>query len=97
MTTMAYEQRDNSGSLFRNEKREKDTHPNATGTALIDGVEYYVSAWTKEGRKGKFQSLSFKRKEQRQEAPARRQSYGDASGGSYGRQPADLRDDELPY
>lgn len=57
---MAYEQRDNSGTLFKNEKREKDTHPNATGKAMIGGVMYYVSAWTKDGAKGKFQSLSFK-------------------------------------
>ena len=53
---MAYEQRDNSGTLFRNDKREKDSQPNATGTAMVDGVEYYVSAWTKEGRNGKFQA-----------------------------------------
>ena len=62
---MAYEQRDNSGTLFRNDKREKDSQPNATGTAMVDGVEYYVSAWTKEGRNGKFQSLAFKRKDER--------------------------------
>ena len=59
---MAYQQKDNSGSLFKNDRREKDTHPHATGSALIDGVEYWVSAWTKEGAKGKWQSLAFKRK-----------------------------------
>lgn len=62
---MAYEQKDMSGTLFKNDRREKDSHPHAKGTALIDGVEYWVSAWTKEGSKGKFQSLSFQRKEQR--------------------------------
>lgn len=88
---MAYEQRDNSGTLFRNDKREKDTHPNATGTALIDGVLYEVSAWTKDGRGGKFQSLSFKRKEQR---PQPRQDYASASGGL----PATSYDDqEIPF
>lgn len=56
---MAYEQRDNSGTLFKNEKRTTDKHPNATGTAMIGGVTYRVSAWTKDGAKGKFQSLSF--------------------------------------
>jgi hypothetical protein len=57
---MAYEQRDNSGSLFRNDKREKETHPQAKGSAMIGGVEYWVSAWTKEARDGsKYQSLSF--------------------------------------
>lgn len=54
-----FEQRPNTGALFKNEKREKDTHPHATGSALIGGVEYWVSAWTKEGKNGKFQSLAF--------------------------------------
>lgn len=63
---MSFEQRDNSGALFRNDKKEKDTHPNATGTAMIDGVVYYISAWTKEGKSGRFQSLSFKRKDETQ-------------------------------
>ena len=85
---MAYEQKDNTGTLFKNDRREKDTHPHATGTALIDGVEYYVSAWTKEGKKGKFQSLSFKPKEQR------RPDDGDAG---YGRQPRDMDDREIPF
>jgi hypothetical protein len=85
---MAYETKDNSGSLFRNDKREKDSHPHATGTAIIDGVAYWVSAWTKEGKNGKFQSLSFKRKEER--AQEIRQ---EARGSSLGR---DL-DDDIPF
>ena len=61
---MAYEQKDMSGSLFKNNKREKDTHPNATGTCMIDGVEYWVSAWTKyDKNENPWQSLAFKRKE----------------------------------
>lgn len=60
---MAYEPKENSGSLFKNEKKTKDTHPNLQGSALIDGVEYWVSGWTKEGKKGKWISLAFKPKE----------------------------------
>jgi hypothetical protein len=71
---MAYEQRDNTGTIFRNDRREKDSQPNARGTALIEGVEYEISAWTKQGQKGPFQSLSFKRKEQRQPEAAPRSS-----------------------
>ena len=63
---MAYEMKDMSGSLFKNQKREKDTHPNATGSCLIDGVEYWISSWTKEDKNGnKWQSLAFKRKEEK--------------------------------
>lgn len=59
---MAYEQRDNSGTLFKNERKvEGDNKPNMTGKAMIDGVMYFFDAWTKEGSKGRFQSVSFKR------------------------------------
>lgn len=55
-----YEQRDNSGSLFKNDKRSKDTQPNAQGKAMIGGKMYYVSAWTKRDKNGNpWQSLSF--------------------------------------
>lgn len=66
---MAYEQRENSGSLFKNEKKENENHPNATGKALIGNVMYYVSAWTKEGAKGKWQSLAFKPVEEKASKP----------------------------
>lgn len=69
---MAYEQRDNSGSIFVNDRKEKDTHPDRTGTAMIDGVMYYVSGWLKQSAKGQFLSLAFKRKDdQPQTAPQR--------------------------
>lgn len=97
---MAYELKENSGSLFKNERREKDSHPNATGTALIGGVEYWVSAWTKKGAKGAFQSLAFKVKEPKREEPRRQEqtSYDrddrrTGNGGGFSR---DL-DDEIPF
>lgn len=65
---MAYEQKDNSGSLFKNDKREKDSHPNAKGSCMIDGVDYWVSAWTKFDKNGNpWQSLAFQKKEERKE------------------------------
>ena len=65
---MSYEPKDMSGSLFRNDKREKDTHPHAKGDCVIDGKAYWISAWTKDGKNGKFQSLAFKPKEAKPEA-----------------------------
>ena len=59
-----YEQKDNAGALFINDKREKETQPNAKGSAMIGGVEYWVSAWTNTSSKGtKYQSLKFERKD----------------------------------
>lgn len=62
---MAYEQRDNSGTVFNNDRKESPNHPDRSGSAMIDGVEYWVSGWVKNGAKGQFLSLAFKKKEQR--------------------------------
>lgn len=66
---MAFEQKENSGSLFKNDRKSSDSQPNAKGTALIGGVEYWVSAWTKKDKNGNnWQSLSFTPKEQKKPA-----------------------------
>ena len=92
---MAYEQRDLTGSLFKNDRKEKDTHADYRGSALIEGAEYWLDAWINEDRNGnKYMSLKFKRKEARSGYagshngdPATNRSGGTAS------QPADLDDD----
>jgi len=63
---MAYEQRDNSGILFKNDRKQKDTHPDRQGTAMVNGVMYEVAGWIKQGAKGPFLTLAFKRKEGQQ-------------------------------
>ena len=69
---MAYAKKDNDGVLFANRDRKSDRHPNAKGDALIDGVEYWVSAWTNTSKAGaKYQSLKFTRKETRGDASER--------------------------
>ena len=63
---MAYEQRDNSGSLFKNDKKDSDKHPDRKGSAMIGGVHYWVSGWVKQDRNGQpWMSLSFQPKEQK--------------------------------
>lgn len=62
---MAFEKKPNSGALFRNDKREGDNQPNAKGDCIIDGAEYWVSAWTNTAKDGaKYQSLKFTRKDE---------------------------------
>lgn len=62
---MSNEPRDYSGALFKNARKEKDTHPDYNGTAMINGVHMWVSAWIKESSKGvKYMSLAFKKKDE---------------------------------
>lgn len=66
---MAYEKKPESGALFRNDKKEKDSHPDYKGDALIDGKLYWVSSWVNESKGGKkYMSLAFKLKDE-QAAP----------------------------
>lgn len=82
---MAYEQRDNSGTLFKNDRKETEKHPDRTGTAMIDGVMYWVSGWVKEGSKGPFMSLAFKRRD------------ADAKPAKGGSQNDDMDGDRIPF
>lgn len=85
------------GVLFKNDRKEKDTHPDYKGSCEVDGVEFWLSAWIKTGQKGKFMSLSFSPKEEAAAPPpppARTRDKAEAwrAGAPAGRG----RDDEDP-
>ena len=64
------EQRDNSGTLGKNDRqREGKNDPGYAGQCMIDGKGYWISAWVKEGNRGKFFSLAFKPKQAPAQAP----------------------------
>jgi hypothetical protein len=52
------EKRDNSGVLFANDKKDNEKAPNYKGNMMVDGQEYWLSAWVKEGKNGKFLGLA---------------------------------------
>ena len=73
----------NSGALFENQRREKESHPHLRGSCTIktpDGevLEFWVSAWQKTSKKGDdFFSLSFQPKDEEKEskeAPVKKSS-----------------------
>ena len=58
------------GALFKNDRKEKETHPDYNGTINVGGVDYWLNSWLKKDRNGKtYMSLSVKPKEPRQETP----------------------------
>jgi hypothetical protein len=86
---MAFEHNDNSGSMFHNERKTKPSHPDRTGSCVVDGKEYWVSGWIKESKKpgGKaWLSLAFTPKE---ESSGRRSSEPSTDTGSM--------DDDIPF
>ena len=88
---MAFEPRDNSGVLFKNDRKERDTHADYNGTIMVDGREYYLNAWIKDGARGKFMSLSVKPKEARAKDDYKKPAKQAAPMDDYG------LDDAVPF
>jgi hypothetical protein len=56
-------QRDNSGVLFKSDNRDNERAPHYKGNITVDGKDYWLSAWVKEGKSGKFMGLAVSPKE----------------------------------
>lgn len=67
---MGWEPKEGSGSLFKAEQKS-DKAPGYRGDIMLDGVVYELAAWVKEGKNGKFFSLSGQPKTQDKRAPAK--------------------------
>jgi hypothetical protein len=67
---MAYEMRENSGSVFKNDrKREGKKDADYTGSINVDGVDYWINGWLKKSEgKPSWLSLSVSPKEQKQQS-----------------------------
>lgn len=56
---MAYEHKNGSGALFKNDKQGNESRPDYRGDLMIEGTLYEIAAWVKESGSGKkFMSLS---------------------------------------
>lgn len=88
---MAYDNT-NRWTLNKNDRKEKDTHPDYKGSLNVDGVDYWIDGWIKEGANGKFISGSLKPKQDRTGVG---QAIGAQPASAFESQ-ADL-DDDVPF
>ena len=63
----------NRGALFKNDRKEKDSHPDYTGNINVGGEEFWLSAWVKEKNGDKFFSMALKPKDEKAAKPAPKQ------------------------
>lgn len=76
---MTYEVKPNTGSLFKNDRKESDSHPDYKGSAVIGGVEGWLDAWINTSANGvKYMSLKFKPKDAPQQTAS--QAYAGVGG-----------------
>lgn len=55
----------NSGIISKNDRKKTDKHPDYTGSAEVDNVEYWVSGWINESPDGRrYLKLSFTQKDE---------------------------------
>jgi hypothetical protein len=99
----------NTGLLKKNERKEKDSHPDYNGSVNVEGVDYWLSAWVKVGREGsklagqKYFSLALTPKDEQQDRPAPRASRPAPAAPARRPAPAPQRggfedmDDDIPF
>ena len=58
------QKRDNSGNFSVNRNKKTEKHPDFQGSITVEGKEYWLSIWAKNGKNGEFWSCSVNLKEQ---------------------------------
>ncbi len=82
----------NRGSIWKNDDKESDKHPDFKGSLNVEGVEYWVSAWKrKPDASAKAPALSFSIKPKEDKPVAGRGQAGRDQG-----RRIDM-DDEIPF
>jgi hypothetical protein len=63
------EQKENTGAIFLNDKREKDTQPMYKGKLNYKGQDIEIALWVRDGKNGKFFSAKLSEPYQKTDTP----------------------------
>ena len=68
-----------TGVIGKNDRKEKESHPDVKGNCEINGVQYWISGWkkTRKDGSGSFYSLRFEPKDVPQPKPASKSAQPD--------------------
>lgn len=64
---MSKQKKNNRATLFKNENKTEQTHPDYKGNAQIDGVHYWIAGWLEKNESQKWIAISFKKMEDEEE------------------------------
>ena len=59
--------RNNSGTIAKNDRKTLDRHPDIRGQCVIDGRAYWIAGWKRENARGVFYSLAFTPREPKEQ------------------------------
>lgn len=87
-----FEQKDNRGMAWKNDRKRSERDPGYTGSIRVDGEDYYVSVWVEDDRRNpgaKRLSIAVNPKDRNRAA---------GSGSTTTRSAADdFSDDDIPF
>lgn len=92
----------NRGGLWINKRKEKDNHPDYTGSVNVGGVEFWLSAWKRFSPKSgeAYLSISVKEKDEKPSVVSTPTNVDDFLGGpkpTTGIPEVDTKDDDIPF
>jgi len=80
----------NSGAIFKNDKKETDSHPEYKGSINVEGKEFWASVWVNTSKAGKqYMSIKVTPKDAQQSAPTPQVNHVPNDGG--------MTDEDIPF
>ena len=88
----------NSGALFANKKKSKDSDPLYRGSVDVEGIEYWVSSWVNISKAGeKYMSLKLTKKEDAKSQQTSQSNYNPSMDQQQASKGFDNFDDDIPF